>query len=81
MSSISWSLHFALFSTVLHLVKTEPEEFSTIWNSEDTNSFDGTAIKMEDNDNGLGSDSNYMDGGSSMYFIIDVLLSNTVIHV
>lgn len=49
-------------------MKTEPEEFSTIWNSEDTNSFDGTAIKMEDTDNGLGSDSNYMEGGSSMYF-------------
>lgn len=38
-----------------------------MWNSEDTNSFDGTAIKMEAND-GLGSDSNYMEGGSSMYF-------------
>lgn len=66
--SIVLTYHFALFSAVLYLVKTEPEEFSTIWNSEDTNSFDGTAIKMEDTDNGLGSDSNYMEGGSSMYF-------------
>lgn len=52
-------------SAMVSQVKTEPEEFSTIWNSEDTNSFDGTAIKMEDNDNGLGSDSNYMEGGSN----------------
>lgn len=52
-------------SAMISQVKTEPEEFSTIWNSEDTNSFDGTAIKMEDTDNGLGSDSNYMEGGSN----------------
>uniref|UniRef100_K1RJD9 Histone-lysine N-methyltransferase MLL3 n=1 Tax=Magallana gigas TaxID=29159 RepID=K1RJD9_MAGGI len=52
-------------SAMVSQVKTEPEEFSTIWNSEDTNSFDGTAIKMEDTDNGLGSDSNYMEGGSN----------------
>lgn len=49
-------------------MKIEFEEFLIIWNFEDINSFDGIVIKMEDIDNGLGLDFNYMEGGSSMYF-------------
>lgn len=60
--------YFVLFFIVFNLVKIEFEEFLIIWNLEDINSFDGIVIKMEDIDNGLGLDFNYMEGGSSMYF-------------
>lgn len=60
--------YFVLFFIVFYLVKIEFEEFLIIWNLEDINSFDGIVIKMEDIDNGLGLDFNYMEGGSSMYF-------------
>lgn len=69
-------------------MKIEFEEFLTIWNFEDINSFDGIVIKMEDIDNGLGLDFNYMEGGSSMYFnwcfffkYIDIKFINKVMGV